>query len=207
MEVARDQIQEATPWSTEGSDGLQRDAFDIHGIAPWLLPGAPDKNLANSALKPRPGRFEFFRVPYRWTGLPVGIVPNPERDSPDKCVNYATATLDESRIAWIRQPQLPLYAEPDTSRNGKTPRASTLAPSTFRFWARSDRTTCPAIRTPSPVATRRPCADPYGGANVLVWPTMLALRRPRRSVVKHPEQSLSAFTNSARVFSKPHTRR
>lgn len=60
MEVARDQIQEATPWSTEGSDGLQRDAFDIHGIAPWLLPGAPDKNLANSALKPRPGRFEFL---------------------------------------------------------------------------------------------------------------------------------------------------
>lgn len=173
VEVLRDALQKATPWNTQGTTGVDNDPFGFRGLGAGLIPGSPNKNPAATAPVPNPRLVEFFRVPPDWTGLPGGVVPNPDQNSPDKCSNYVVATLDETKIALIRQPLLPKYASPDVPRGATVSSDQQVGAINFQVMGLLRTIYDPGSPDSFAMGNAEIKVDSGGGATFLVWPTTL----------------------------------
>lgn len=182
VQVARDQVQQATPYNTVGQDGVDRSAFDFRGIAPGLLPGAPSSDVANSAPVPNPELVEFFRPPYFWTGWPGGVVPNPNQNNPDLCANYVVATLRQKKIALIRQPLVPVYAQLNPPRDGVTPTTQQVGALNLQISGRLRSNYKPGSPDTFAIGNSEIKVDRSGGATFLVWPTTFNQSEKDRAV-------------------------
>ncbi|MEU7905670.1 hypothetical protein [Actinoplanes sp. NPDC049118] len=164
VQLARDEIQEASPWNVAGLTGSNLIPNPIRPMFPQINGGrqywAPKEN---------PELVEFYRVPSDGTRAPNNAVPNPT----DNCANYVQARINPRRIALVRVPQVAQYKSHTPAPDAVFQETEVGALSYSMYGQLTS-----IFRKGSPfsysIGNEDIKTDAAGGATIVVWPRSLS---------------------------------
>jgi hypothetical protein len=169
VQTGRDEIQQLTPWNTQGVTG---DNLIPHRFRPMMPQFAGGKQFWPP--KKRPALVEFYRMPGNGTRAPNNTVPAPA----DNCANYVEARLNSRQIALIRIPHIAQF-------QSHTPAADAVYQQTeagaisYSAYGQLTSTYRQGSAFSYAVGNEDIIQDETGGATIVVWPRSLspAVRR------------------------------